>query len=80
MKKNVVVIILFLLAGIFAFSWGGWNYLNKTPAEESGVRYVEILPGTSFKQISEKLEKEGIIVGSARFRVLAKLKGVAKEI
>jgi UPF0755 protein len=80
MKKNVVLVILFLLAVFFAFSWGLWSYLNKPPAGEIGIRSVEILPGTSFKQVSETLEKEGVIVGITRFRLLAKLKGVEKEI
>jgi UPF0755 protein len=80
MKKNVVLVMLFLLAVFSAFSWGLWSYLNKPPAGGTGIRYVEIPPGTSFKQVSERLEKEGVIVGSARFRLLAKLKGVEKEI
>jgi len=80
MKKNVFLVIFFLLATFFAFSWGLWIYLNKSPAGESGVRFVKILPGTSFMHISETLEKEGIIVGVYRFRLLAKLKGVEKDI
>lgn len=80
MKKNVLLSILFLLAIFLGFSWGLWSYLNKPPAGESGVRYIEISSGTHFSQVAQILEREGIIIGVKRFRLLAKLKGIEKEI
>ena len=80
MKKNVLLIILILLAVCLGFSWGLWNYLTTPPAGDREIRHVEILQGASFTRVADILEKEGVITGVKRFCLLAKLKGVEKEI
>lgn len=80
MKKNVLLIILILLAVCLGFSWGLWYYLTMPPAGDREIRHVEILQGASFTRVADILEKEGVITGVKRFCLLAKLKGVEKEI
>ncbi|KPJ58951.1 MAG: hypothetical protein AMJ42_02405, partial [Deltaproteobacteria bacterium DG_8] len=80
MKKNVLLILLILLVVCLGFLWGLWNYLNTPPGKDKSIRYVEISSGTHFSQVADILEREGIITGVKRFRLLAKLKGVEKEI
>jgi UPF0755 protein len=50
------------------------------PAGDREIRHVEILQGASFTRVADILEKEGVITGVKRFCLLAKLKGVEKEI
>ena len=80
MKKNVLLILLVLLTVCIGFSWVLWNYLNTPPDGDRDVRFVEISSGMSFAQVADVLEKEGIVSGVKRFCLLAKLKGVEKEI
>jgi len=79
-KKSVLLILLILATIVMVFSWGFWKYLNTLPSEDSEDRYVTIPSGTHFNQVAQVLEKEGVIIGAKRFRLLAKLKGVEKEI
>jgi len=79
-KKNVLLILLILLTICLGFSWGLWSYLNIPPSKDRDIRYVEISSGTHFSHLADILEREGIITGIKRFRLLAKLKGVEKEI
>ncbi len=80
MKKNVLLIILILLTVCLGFSWGLWYYLTTPPAGDREIKYVEITPGMTFTGVADILEKEGVIAGVKRFCLLAKLKGVEKEI
>lgn len=50
------------------------------PSKDRDNRYIEISSGTHFSQVADILEREGIITGVRRFCLLAKLKGVEKEI
>jgi len=79
-KKNVLLILLILLTIFLGLSWGLWSYLNTPPSRDRDIRYVEISSGTHFNHVADILEREGIITGIKRFRLLAKLKGVEKEI
>jgi UPF0755 protein len=79
-KKNILFILFVPLTLCVGFSWGLWNYLDTPPCKDEDIRYVEISSGTHFSQIADILERDGIISGVRRFRLLARLKGVEKEI
>jgi len=79
-KKNALLILLILLITCLGIFWGLWNYLNTPPSKNRDIRYVEISSGTHFCQVADILKREGIITGIKRFRLLARMKGVEKEI
>ena len=81
-KKNKQILIVILLISTIALCslWAVWCYLDAPPAGDGAMKSIEIPSGTSFAQVASLLEREGIIVGSERFRWLAWLKRVEKEI
>ena len=78
-KKALVALILLsaIAAGCF---WGLWYYLDLPPAGDGTIKSVEIPSGTSFGHVASMLERQGIITGIKRFRLLAWLRNDEKEI
>lgn len=81
-RKNKQILIVLALISIIALGslWAVWCYLDTPPAGDGAIKSIEIPSGTSFAQVASILEREGIIAGSERFRWLAWLKGIEKEI
>ena len=79
-SKQILVVILLILTIALGFLWAVWCYLDTPPAGDGAMKSIEIPSGTSFAQVASLLEREGIIAGSERFRWLAWLKRVEKEI
>jgi UPF0755 protein len=78
-KKTLTVIVLLVLINL-GFAWGLWLYLDSPTVNTGGLCSVEIPNGTPFNQVANMLEKEGVITGSRKFRWLAWLQGIEKEI
>ncbi len=80
--KQILVILLLLLPLLLGLGWGLWCYLDVPldPGGKKEVKHVAVLPGTSFNEVASLLEKEGIIAGVKRFRLLAWLKGIEKQV
>ncbi len=80
MRKKIVVTVAILGALFGGSSWALWRYLTTPPGDESYSRYLAIPFGIRFGEVAEMLEREKVISGVTRFRLLAKLKEVEKEI
>jgi len=80
-NSNQILIVVALISIIaLGTSWVLWSYLDAPPAGDGVVKSIEIPSGTTFAQVASILEREGIIAGSERFRWLAWLKRIEKEI
>jgi UPF0755 protein len=81
-RKNKQISVFALLMSIIALGslWAVWCYLDAPPAGDGAMKSIEIPSGTTFAQVASILEREGVIAGSERFRWLAWLKRVEKEI
>lgn len=82
MKKiNILLIVIALTATAgLGLAWAIWCYLDSPAAGDSVMRSIEIPKGAGFAQAARILAGEGIIRGTRRFRMLAWLKGIEKEI
>ena len=78
--KQILLVILLLSSIALGIFWALWSYLDVPPGGDGAMKSIEIPSGTSFAQVASILEREGIIAGSERFRWLAWLKRVEKEI
>jgi UPF0755 protein len=80
-KTKLILIVIILLSTIaLGIAWALWSYLDAPPPGDGAMKSIEIPSGLSFSQVASILEREGIIAGSERFRWLAWLKRVEKEI
>ena len=78
--KQILIVIALISIIALGISWALWSYLNAPPAGDGAMKSIEIPSGATFAQVASILEREGIIAGSERFRWLAWLKRVEKEI
>lgn len=78
--KTILTIVVLLVLFSLGFAGGLWLYLDAPTANTGELRSVEIPSGTPFNQVANMLEKEGVITGSRKFRWLAWLQGIEKEI
>lgn len=78
--NRILIVITFIAIIALGFSWAFWCYLDSPPPGDGAMKSIEIPSGISFAQVAGILEKEGIIAGTIRFRLLAWLWSVEKEI
>jgi len=81
-KINIekLIVIIFISTVALGSFWALWCYLDSPPPGDGAMKSIEIPSGTSFAHVASMLHREGIIAGTKRFRYLAWLKGIEKEI
>jgi UPF0755 protein len=75
------LILIFLAAAGAALFWNDLQRYARTPvSDEASERDVRIAPGTGFQAVCEILTEKGLVSRPWRFKLLARLRGLDKQL
>lgn len=74
MKRILAVFLILIMAVGGVAGWQTFLFLNTSPGTSSEKEIFEIAPGDAFYKVSRRLEDEGFITDTFKFKILAKLR------
>jgi UPF0755 protein len=78
--KSLLVVVVVALAslGIVA-AFMGLQFVNSAPGSGAQTVVYEVVPGTSFRTVAQKLEAQGIVTSAWKLRLLGKITGLSSR-
>lgn len=75
--------MLLLITAIGLFIWQGtlfYRFAQKPAGKSDTPEIISVLPGENFTALATKLERQGIITHTRKFKILALIRGVDKKL
>jgi len=74
------LLLLFALCAAIALSLQAFFFLQKAPSSKKAYQILEIASGESFRSVSKRLKREGLITSAVAFRLLGRFSRLDTQI
>ena len=78
--KTLLVLACLVLCAGAGVGLLALKFLNEPPSSQSESTTFEVRPGESFKQISRRLEEQGLVTSATKLRIYARLMGLSQRV